>query len=429
MLLVNALSALSLARVKVRPLILLLFSTFSGLFCSVVHAKSASYFNQKSAAIPYYKSPTSQFASGEESEEKLFNALRKDYAQKTAVEETYFEHNKQKISKKLIQATTAHELSARDLNATNTSSLADLGYFLTLKKSTLRGGADFKAKTLTTISENTLLKPLGYSKGFVQVLFKNQMGYVDISDCISKFDFAKAIYAIHPKTKLKQWINVKNRSFDFIESTDGSIIPMSSVLGIYPDQKKAIITRKDQALPQWTTLEIKTDKQTVWLASQLAGHGTVYWKKNISENKETANSIKIDDLLRKEISFVSFNSKNPRKAVASANGLYITDDGENWRLIEQFRNYSGPVLYYNDYLIYAGNYRSTDGGKTFENYIQIEKMAGVIAQSTGSTPKRLQVKKIKTIKPFKVEIDVDIGTRVLKLQTPVYAQSWQVMRF
>lgn len=428
MLLVNTLSFLLSARsavlAKVRLSFLLLFSTFSGFFGSIALAKSTSYFNQKSTSIPYYKSPTSQFASGEATEEKLFNTLRKDYSQKMAVEESYFEHNKQKISKKLIQATVAS-----DLSTTNTSSLADLGYFLTLKKSSLRVDPDFKSKTLTTLPENTLLRPLSYSKGFVQVTFKKQTGYIDISDCISKFDFAKAIYATHPKTKLKQWINVKNRSFDFMESTDGSIIPMTSVLGIYPDQKKAIITRKDQALPQWTTLEIKEDKQTVWLASDLPGHGTVYWKKNLSENKEARNTIKIDELLKKEISFVSFNSKNPRKAVASANGLYITEDGENWRLIEQFRNYSGPVLYYNDYLIYAGNYRSTDGGKTFENYIQIEKMAGVIAQATGNNPKRLQVKKIKTIKPFKVEVDVDIGTRVLKLQTPVYAQSWQVMRF
>jgi len=423
--------------------ILLLFSTLVAFSGSVAFGKSPSYFNQKSVSTPYYKSPNSLFPSGEESEEKLFTNLRKDYAQKMAIEESYYEYNKQKISKKLIQVTVANDLSANDLSvrglsnkdlsaSQHSSALADLGYFLTLKKSMLRSTADFKSKTLATINENTLLIPRGYSKGFVFVEIttagKKLKGYVDISDCISKFDFAKAIYAVHPKTKLKQWIHVKNRSFDFMESTDGSIIPMSYVLGLYPDHKKAIITRKDQALPQWTTLEIKTDSQSVWLASEITGHGTVYWKKNLNENRVASNTIKIDELLKKEISFVSFHSKNPRKAVASANGLYITDDGENWRLIEQFRNYSGPVLYYNDYLIYAGNYRSTDAGKTFENYIQIEKMAGVIVQSTGVTPKRLQVKKIKTIKPFKVEVDVDIGSRVLKLQTPVYAQSWQVMR-
>jgi hypothetical protein len=393
-------------------ILLLFFSTF--LF--EAQAKTTSDFNQTAEQISFYKSTNSRFPSGETHLDRLVQ----NQIQQVQTEDTFYFYNNQKISKSVLKVTTADDLS-------NNQKLRDLGFFLTLKNTPLKNKPDMKSKSKLIISTKTKFRAIGFENGFVQAKINNILGYIDISDCISKFDFARAVYARHPIKKKSQWFQVKSRKFDQIETTDKLMISMNSIEGLFPDSKKAIVTSSHQSLPIWTTLEIKTEQTNTWHKSKLDEHGIVYWKKPVFQTT-TKKLIKIDELLKKDVSFVSFNPKNPRQAVASANGLYITLDGENWSLIEQFKNYTGPVLFYNEYLIYAGNYKSTDGGQSFENYIQIEKLSAAISKVLGYDPKKLQVKKIKTIKPFKVEVDLDIGNRLIKVQTPVYAQNWQVIK-
>lgn len=367
----------------------------------------------------FYKSPDSQFASGFASEDKLF---KNQFDSKT-YESSYYIYKNQKISKSLLKTITAKDLSTSEL-------LKDTGLFLTLLPTQLRLGPSSDEKSLMTIPMGTKLIPLSYKKGMVEVKYKNKKGYVQISDCISKFDFARAIYAYHPEQRKLQWFFVKKRTFDTIETHDHFKISMNQILGILPDNSKAIISQPDQSLPLWTTLKLETEVLNIWHKSRLDGHGIVFWKSNASTKTALNQKIHIDDLLKKEISFVSIHPKNPKKAVASANGLYITEDGEYWTEISSFKNFTGPVLYYNDFLIYAGNFRSIDSGKTFEQYIQIEKIASSISQQIGIIPRKMNVTQIKTIKPFKVEIDIEIGlgNRKIKMQSPVYSQEWKVTR-
>ena len=393
--------------------LLLIFSTFS----ASVFARSTSDFSKKTVSVQYFKSPTSSFPSGETTLERL----EQNQTDSLQAQTSYYSYKNQKISKNILKVTTALDLSA-------STSLRDIGFFLTLKTTHLKENPDVNSKTIFKINPQTKFTAIGFKNGFVYLQFKNRHGFINISDCMSKFDFAKAIYAKNPKKNLKQWFYVKSRSFDQIETiNDGPVIHLSQVEGVFPDANKAIVSTTDQSLALWTSVEIKTETDVVWRKSAVPGHGIVYWKTNpVNTNPET--KIKIDELLKKEISFVSFNPKNPKQAIASAHGLFITNDGENWREIDQFKDYTGPVLFYNEFLIFAGNYKSTDAGLTFENYIQIEKLSEAITDSMGYFPKRLQVKKIKTIKPFKVEVDLDIGNRVIKVQTPVYSQEWKVVK-
>lgn len=393
--------------------VLLFFSTIS----THVLAKSTSDFSKTTRSIQYFKSPTSPFPSGETTIERL----QQNQSDGVQTQSSYYLYKNQKISKNILNVTTALDLSA-------STSLRDLGFFLTLKTTNFKEKADLNSKTIFKINAQSKLTAIGFKNGFVYLEYNHRHGFVNISDCMSKFDFAKAIYAKNPKKNIKEWFYVKSRSFDQIETVNnGPVIHLNQVEGVFPDTTKAIVSTTDQSLPLWTSIEIKNETEFSWRKSKLPGHGLVYWK-NDSANSNNENKIKIDELLKKEISFVSFNPKNPKQAIASAHGLFITNDGENWREIEQFKDYTGPVLFYNEFLIFAGNYKSTDAGATFENYIQIEKLSEAITDSMGYYPKRLQVKKIKTIKPFKVEVDLDIGSRIIKVQTPVYSQDWKVVK-
>lgn len=407
----------------ISPLNSILKTTAFLLCFSTVCANTTSNFNQTGEQISYFKSPTSRYSSGETNLYRLTQTqVQNINSQKINIENSFYFYKNQKISTQLLKTTTARDLSKSE-------SLRDLGFYLTLKKTAFKLTADEKSKTIFMISQKNKFQPLGYSNGFVLTKINHIKGYVNILDCISKFDFAKAVYAQHPTKNLKQWFYVKTKYPDHVETVDGQTIYLNNVEGLFQDSTKAIITTTNQMLPLGTALEIKTESATnIWYQSKLPGHGIVYWQKKSSDFKKENKKIKIDELLKKEIAFVSFNPKNPRQALVSAKGLYMTLDGENWIEIEQFKDYSGPVLFYNEFLIFAGNYKSIDGGATFENYIQIEKLSAAISGTMGFDPKRLQVKKIKTISPFKLEVDLDIGSRVIKVQTPVYAQDWKVVK-
>lgn len=390
--------------------------------------KTSNYFPQAAVEVSYYKSPQSQFPSGQASLDKLIKTSVQRSPEQLAnhFEDVFYFYNNQKISTQLIAATKAEDLST-SLNTI--SNLKDIGYFQVLKKGFLKQAPLISSKNILVLPEKTKLKPLQYKNGFILVEYKKQLGFVDISNCISKFDFAIAVYAQNPKTKITEWMYVKNRIFDQLELKNNLLISMNDVIGVYTRADQAIITEDQQILPAWTSLEIRQEKNSFWVQSQLPGHGLVWWKKSVCAENDSTKIVSIDEILKKEISFVSFNPRNPKQAIAAANGVFLTTDGQNWKEISQFKDYSGPVLFFNDYLIYIGNFRSIDGGKTFENYIQTTQLANTIFDKIGYFPKKIQVKKIKTIRPMNLEITLDIGSaRTVKLQTPVYSQDWRVVK-
>lgn len=384
------------------------------------YTQAAQYSVDLLKQIPYYKSPSSQFPSGSTS----FERLNESRLIATPIEQTYYLYKQQKISKNLLQPTLALDLSTA-LGATK-NEMTDKGLVLILKKTALRAQAQLKSAAITYVPEKSMLRPLRFQNGFVLVEFNKVRGYVDISHCISKFDFALAVYGHHSIHNVKQWSFVKTREFDQILLTDGSSISLNDIEALVVDETKAFVTKADESLPLWTTLKVQHETANLWTQSRMPGHGVVWWRLNNEDLSLLSTTI--DDLLKREISSVSFHPKNSKKALASAKGVFITDDGQNWREISQFKGYSGPVLYFSDSLLYVGNYRSLDGGKTFENYIQIDRLSAALTDRLGFEPRRVQVRKIKTIMPSKLQIDVDIGSKIIKMQTPIYSQDWKVVK-
>ena len=98
------------------------------------------------------------------------------------------------------------------------------------------------------------------------------------------------------------------------------------------------------------------------------------------------------------------------------------------RRIKQFENFNGPVHYFNDLLIFVGQHRSVNGGKSFENYIQIDKLAQAIESQYGFLPKRLQVRHIETKAPFRLKIEIETGSRKIIMESPLFTQDWKAVK-
>lgn len=408
------------------------------------------YLN-KNIKVPFYKSITSLFPSGSSNLEILNKQLTLSKASTTESSSQYYKWNKLYFSSDEIKPLFATHLSRFVIDPknntrfkvidTNVNSLQlydvqkkyflkkdiheikadayDLGYVMVLKDSYLRHKSDLKSSIQTTIPKGTRLVAEKFIQEFAYVKYQNYEGYVHLSELITKFDFATFFYAENT------WHQVKNRNFDRIISTQNKEIPLNSIKGLMTPENKGIIASTLQKIPLWSQVEVAHDKISVWNQSYLKEHGLVWWKP-LKNTEQIYYSI--DELLNKEISSVSFHPQNPLKGILSSNGVYLTEDGYYWKKLQQFENFNGPVHYFNDLLLFVGNFRSTDGGQTFENYIQIDKLASAIDFQFGFFPKKLQVRKIETEAPFKLKIEIETGIRKIKMESPLFSQDWKAVK-
>lgn len=410
-------------------------------------AASAPAEDPKAFEVPFFKSINSLFPSGFTTADNL----RRQLVGSRKASDKYYRWNKLYFRQDEIKPLFAAHLSryvidpatSRRYKVLEASSLSfqlmdeargitrksgvhevqadayDTGYVMALKDVYLRTGADEKSRVLTTIPQGTRLAAEKFQNKFALVKYQNYQGYADLSELITKFDFASFVYAGG------QWQRVKVRSFDEIVTTAGARIPLNVIRGLITPAERGIIASSAQKIPLWSTIELSRDQVTTWNQSRIKDHGLVWWKPN-PEPEQVYYSI--DELLKKDIASVSFHPKNPLKGILSSDGVYITENGNSWRRLSRFGNFNGPVHYFNDSLLFVGNFRSTDGGRTFENYIQIDKLASAIEYQFGFFPKKLQVKRIETRAPYRLKIEVDTGSRRIKMESPLFSQKWTAVK-
>lgn len=391
------------------------FFTLSPAFAAIDKSSSKTAY--------YYKSPTSQFSSGQATISTLKKNLQSSARFVSEKENDYYQYGQQKISISLLQPTFAKDLSrSTSLKHVYT----DIGYFLALASSPLKIEANSTANTLKMIAAGTKLIPLSYKNGFIKTKAGALTGYVDISNTLSKIDFARAVYIQKTPSK-KDWVYVKSRIFDRIELIDGNTISFSEVLAIYTQEDLGIISETNNHLPLWSKVYLKKEVETNWRKSSIKGHGIVWWKDN-SLPETSDDLVDIDELLKSDVYSVSFAPKNPKKAVASTSlGIFTTTDGESWKKLSFFKeNLKVPVLYHSESIVFVGSYRSTDAGKTFEPFINVNTISNSLSKKLGFAPTSLRIKKIQAISPSKIMIEADTGVKKLSLQSSIYNQNWEI---
>lgn len=401
---------------------------------------SETFSSQKEQDIAFYKSKTSPFPSGHTTLERLKEKiLLADFS-----DEYQLTQNQNHYSPQDLKYTTAFHLSRvwvekytqrkvepkydqplDEIILNYETDPFDRGLIQVINTTQLKIEPQIKAQKILTIPEKTRLIPISFEKGFVKVLYQKKFGYIDINDCISKFDFVK--FAISFQSKTNTWETIERRDFDSLITREQKTIHLSHLKAFLVNEKIAITIENDKKLPKWSLLQIQKKSVTSWIQSELKGHGAIWWKKNKFEAKNQ-NTLSIDDLLKKDISSVSLDSTNPKKGLISSHGVYISQDGQNWKEIPQFKGFSGPVYYFNESIFFVGNFKTLNGGKTFENYIQVEKVSEAIKKTTGYIPKKIKITKIKMQKPISVVIEVHTGFSAVKLKSPLFAQDWKPLR-
>jgi hypothetical protein len=401
-------------------------------------------------AIYFYKSPNSLFPSGQTDIYTLENSLKKsETTQSIIVEKNGLKKNlpkslfavdldtsefviKTNINKKLqiIQPSDEGYL-VRDINTgltfhENKKNLVpdsqDPGRALAIKKLSLFSEPSWKSRVIGYIPEKSLVKVLDFTDHFFKVSIeeKNKLsiGYVENAGLILKYDFAS--FALNEKN---QWMPVEYRLGDSLILKSNQRMKIKNIKAFLTRADLAISIEErptDQLLPRQRWKIVSDEKQT-WYSSELKGHGLVFWKKpGLDLPKKT---IFIEEILKKEITSMSVDSKNPQRALISAGGIFYTEDGIIWSNLEPFGKKNYPVLIDNKSHLIVGDQRSTDNGKNFYPFINWQQVTKVAQEVIGVVPKHIVISNITQKNKNTIHLEIDTGGRIVKLETlPIHIQ-------
>ncbi len=455
----------------------LMHSIFSAVFPILLVAPSAyaALATDASAAISFYRTKESVFASGQASRTTLENKLIS-----TQIESTYrvrwdrreYELEAKQILKdiqvaKLVDTNSACQLlslnrndsgAIKVLNAGATVEILetddywarvktykdkvigwvplsmlknrhdDVGVFVNIMDTYMRAEPHSFARVITTVPRLSRLQPLGFEKGFMKISINNVVGFVDVNHFASRADFATLAFVDN------KWVPITHRNGEFLVSAQRAQIPIQRALGYVTSSTRGVVTRAVVNGPQLLSrVEITKPEANIWALSKIDGHGEVWWKRNFVPHETPQviekNSITTEELMKREIYSIAFESKTSVRGIVSAEGVYTTEDGLTWKQIPQFGKQNYPVYIHPKGQWFVGSYKSTNQGQSFEPFIRWEVVADAIEASIHRNPKTLRLTQIEAVSPTQIIINVDTGTSKIKLAGSLSDSThWAVVR-
>lgn len=295
----------------------------------------------------------------------------------------------------------------------------DRGLAIPLSKVLLRAEPTWKTNIVEELAPMTRLRVLSFSDDWLEVSVLTEplkKGYVDIGSMILKYDFASFILPKNGK-----WVPVRYRQGRFMITGLGEKVPLENIVSMMtrPDLGVMAKTVEGRGILMRSFVTIKNWESITWAVSQVAGHGEVFWKMdgNIKPGPERAPTtvLSFEEILKKPIFSVSFHPQNPRMGVISAEGIFITTDGLNWRRVEFFQNDNLPVAISPNHEIFVGHYRSSDQGRSFMPFLKWEQVASIVEGKSNKVSRILRLVKVNPRADKKIEIEVDTGAKVTHL--------------
>ncbi|WP_255489934.1 SH3 domain-containing protein [Bdellovibrio sp. KM01] len=450
---------------------------FSAVFPILLVAPSAyaALATDASAAISFYRTKESSFASGQASRTVLESKLIS-----TQIESTYrvrwdrreYELEAKQILKdiqvaRLVDTNSACQLQSLNRNDSGTIKVLspgatveiletddywarvktyrdqvtgwvplsmlknrhdDTGVFVNIMDTYLRKEPTSLSGVITTVPRLSRVQPAGFEKGFMKITFNGMSGFVDVNHFASRADFSNLAFVDN------KWIPITHRNGEYLVTAQRAQIPIQRALGYITSGTRGVVTRATPGGPQLLSrVEITKPEANVWALSKVDGHGEVWWKRNFAPHETTQvaekNTITTEQLMKREIYSIAFESKASVRGIVSAEGVYTTEDGLTWKQIPQFGNQNYPVYIHPKGQWFVGSYKSTNQGHSFEPFIRWEVVADAIEASIHKNPKTLRLTQIEAVSNTQIIINVDTGSSKIKLAGSLADSTrWAVVR-
>lgn len=145
------------------------------------------------------------------------------------------------------------------------------------------------------------------------------------------------------------------------------------------------------------------------------------------ENARPSMTLSFEDLRQRKI-FDQVKSEELGLHIVSAQGVFISTDGENYRRVERFESKNFPLSLTPTGVVIAGPYRSSDQGQNWEQWIRWDRLAETLAETEDAEAfARMRMAAIHALDQDgrHVQAVLDVGKgRKIRVETSDQGQSW-----
>lgn len=183
------------------------------------------------------------------------------------------------------------------------------------------------------------------------------------------------------------------------------------------------------------TLSIVDSRTEEWGRVAIKGDGEVWWPmtERVLAPGEAAprpTRVTTTELFRRKLSDLATLQGSRTLQIASADGIYRTNDGKQWQRIDQFRDENHPIAISASGRVFVGPYVSDDGGQTFREFIRWDRLVDTIRRRWQPDEHKIRILEVKPAdgRGTHIELALDIG---LKEKIRVYSaddgQTWRTL--
>jgi hypothetical protein len=297
----------------------------------------------------------------------------------------------------------------------------DVGLALTYMSTFLKESASDSSKIITTVPQGIRLKITEWSGEKILVHYNGKKGFIDSGHTIMKADFAS--WTLHSK---QGWTQIKYREGRYVRTKQNDLLNISDLKSFVTEKMRAFsLISKDNGPKLKSKLEIVDLEPNRWIVSKLAEHGEVWWKK-----LRPAAPDQVPKTLAELASTGVFSSDiaagSPTRGLISAKGIYRTDDGVSWSKLDFFKDENWPVCITKS-VWYVGAFSSLDEGKTFEPFIRWDYLSYLVSSEYPTSPKYFKILKIENLNSKEIKIQMDVGFKKLSFSYNSYQTAWKLL--
>ncbi|OYZ23276.1 MAG: hypothetical protein B7Y39_05655 [Bdellovibrio sp. 28-41-41] len=297
----------------------------------------------------------------------------------------------------------------------------DVGLVLTYMSTFLKETADDNSKMITTVPQGTRLKVLEWKEEKIRVTYNGQTGFIDSGHVILKADFAS--WVLHNKNG---WTEVKYREGRAVRTKQNDLLNIADIKAFVTDKKRGFsLVHRDNGPKLKSKLEIVDLEPSRWVISRLAEHGEVWWKKlRSTQSNQVVKTL--SELTTSGIFSSDMSNESPSSGLISSNGIYRTENGSTWTKLDFFKDENWPVCITKN-VWYVGSYRSVDDGKTFEPFIRWDYLSYLASTELQLNPKFFKILKLESADPKEIKVYMDLGSRKVTFSYNSILTTWKLV--
>jgi hypothetical protein len=262
------------------------------------------------------------------------------------------------------------------------------------------------ARKLGALREGSFVQTLKIAPEWIEIAFGGAHGYIRRTDAVTLDDLIDTTEILHALPLLTP---LPLRS---------SPLPFSNVA---------------KTLTGGVKLKIIGESPLRWGQARLADLGEVWWPMSDDgddESRLTATRLPTRELFSRKIFDMAANPSVPNEKYISAQGIFHSNDGEQWTRIPFFKEENHPIAIARNGSLFVGAFESRDKGRTFQSWIRWDSLIATLKNRYRTTPQGLKIIEIRPENSSGKEITLrlDIGlAKPVRVFTADQGNSWQAL--